>query len=455
MNNNLLDTVNAHWEEILLSVKEDLNLPEVSFKAWLMPLKVSSIEGDTFIITSSDPNLNYHYIELKYGTNIKVAISTFFEHMYEIKFKSADELQMIDAKNSPVRQNFSTALNPIYTFDNFIEGSSSDMAYSAALAVAESPGEFYNPLFIYGGPGLGKTHLMQAIGNYIANTNPSKKVLYVTSEAFMNEIIRSIHEAKISPQEIRNKYRNLDVLLIDDIQFIIGRESTQNEFFNTFNVLRESKKQIVITSDKPPKDFTILEERLRSRFDSGLIVDIQPPTYEIRMAILRKKLDSFKIEINDDVLSYIAENVTTNVREMEGSLNKIVAIYRLQRLTKDDITLDLAKDALKSIISTNNKKKVDINYIVEIVAEHFGISINDIYSPKRSRNISYPRMIVMYLSRKLTDNSLTYIGDQLGGRDHSTIQHGIDTIKDHLRDSSTSTLIEETIDTLIKKINPQ
>lgn len=452
MNNNLIETVNTHWSEILQTVKEDLNLTDVSFKTWFLPLKVSSIVDNTFIITASDPNYSYDYIKKKYGAHLKVAISDFFDHEYEVEFKNSDELLSESANKSIGRQSYASELNPQYTFENFIDGPSSNLAYSAALAVAESPGEFYNPLFIYGGAGLGKTHLMQAIGHFIIKNDPSKKVLYVTSETFTNELVRSIREGKSSPEETRNKYRNLDVLLIDDIQFVIGKETTQEEFFNTFNALREAKKQIVISADKPPKEFITLEDRLRSRFESGLIVDIQPPTYEIRMAILRKKLDSLNIDLNEEVLSYIAENVTTNIREMEGSLNRIVAIYKLQRLSKDEITLDLAKDSLKSIISTTNKKKVDINYIAEIVAEHYGISLNDIYSKNRSRNIAYPRQIIMYLGRKLTSLSTTEIGDLLGNRDHTTVLHGINKVTDDITQNPT---IADTIDILIKKINPQ
>ena len=450
MNNNLIDTVNQHWTEILLTVKEELSMTEISFKNWLEPLRVSSIEKNTFIISSQDPIIDLRYIKNKYGIHLKIAISNFFNHEYDIDFKKAEDL--VQETTIEDQKNYKTDLNPIYTFENFIESPSSALAYSAALAVAESPGEYYNPLFIYGGAGLGKTHLMQAIGNFIYQNDPSKKVLYVTSEAFTNEIVRSIREGKSSPEETRNKYRNLDVLLIDDIQFVIGKETTQEEFFNTFNALRESKKQIVISSDKPPKDFTTLEERLRSRFDSGLVVDIQPPTYETRMAILRKKLESTGINLKEEVLDYIAENVTTNIREMEGSLNKIIAIYRLQRLSEDQITIDVARDALKNIISTKKTRKVDINYIAEIVAEHYNISINDIYSKNKSRNFAYPRQIVMYLARNLTSLSLTEIGELLGKKDHSTIIHGINKITEDIKNTPS---VAETIDVLIKKINPQ
>jgi len=450
--NDILEAVNAHWPEIVNTVKMELGITEISCKTWLMPLRVSSIQGNTFIITSKSEQYDYGYIKSKYGIHLKDAISNFFDHEYEIEFRDTNEIVAEKANRGMGNQSYASELNPLYTFDNFIDSSSSNLAYSASLAVAESPGEYYNPLFIYGDAGLGKTHLMQAIAHFIIQRFPNKKVLYVTSEAFTNELVRSIKEGKSSPEEMRNKYRNLDVLLIDDIQFVIGKESTQEEFFNTFNVLREAKKQIVISSDKPPKEFLTLEDRLRSRFEWGLIVDIQPPTYEIRMAILRKKLESLNVNLNEEVLSYIAENVTSNIREMEGSLNKIIAIYKLQRLKKEEITLDLAKDALKSIISTNNKKKVDVNYIAEIVAEHYSITLNELYSNNRSKNIAYPRQIVMYLSRRLTSQSLTEIGEKLGNRDHTTILHGIQKIEKDIKENST---ISDTIDILIKKINPQ
>lgn len=450
--NDIVNAINEHWPEIMDIIKKDLNLSPISCDVWLSPLRVSSIENNTLILTSNSESYQYAYAKNKYGNHLRVAISTYLNHMYEIDFRDSNEILSASTNLSHGTQSYASELNPLYTFDNFIASTSSNLAYSAALAVAESPGEYYNPLFIWGGAGLGKTHLMQAIAHFIIQRFPNKKVLYVTSESFTNELVQSIRTGKTSPEEMRNKYRNLDVLLIDDIQFIIGKDSTQEEFFNTFNVLREAKKQIVISSDKPPKEFSTLEDRLRSRFEWGLIVDIQPPTYEIRMAILKKKIESLGIELDESILSYIAENVTTNIREMEGSLNKIIAIYKLQRLNKEDITIDLAKDALKSIISVDNKKKIDVTYIAEVVAEHFGITLNQIYSNNRSRNIAYPRQIVMYLSRKLTSQSTTEIGIQLGNRDHTTILHGIQKIEKDIEDNK---VISDNIEALIKKINPQ
>ncbi len=456
--NEFVNIINAHWSEIINSVRDEILLSDVSYKTWFLPLKVYDIVNDTIIITTPSDyvDFNFHYVKLKYGRLLKVAISEILNVEYEIDFRPLNELESnhssISSTITQDSKSYISDLNPMYTFDNFIESPSSNLAYSAALSVAESPGEYYNPLFIWGGVGLGKTHLMQSIAHMTMKHFPNKKVLYVKSESFTNELVQAIRFGKASPEELRKKYRNLDVLLIDDIQFIIGKESTQEEFFHTFNALYEAKKQIVISSDKPPKDFTTLEDRLLSRFECGLLVDIQPPTYEIRMAILKKKMEAEGFDFKEEILDYIASNITSNVRELEGSLNKIKAISRLQRLQKNEITLDVAKDALKSFISPNDKKKVDLNYIAEKTAEHFGITMNEMYSNNRSRNIAYPRQIVMYLCRKLTSLSLTEIGEKLGKRDHTTILHGVQKIEDDIiKDPAAA----NTIDILIKKINPQ
>ena len=323
------------------------------------------------------------------------------------------------------------------------------MAHAASLAVAESPGEAYNPLFIYGGVGLGKTHLMHSIAHFVLQKNPSAKVLYVTSEQFTNELIESIRSGNNSTtSKFREKYRNIDVLLIDDIQFIIGKESTQEEFFHTFNALHGAKKQIVISSDKPPKDMEILEDRLRSRFEWGLIVDISSPDYETRMAILRKKeeLDGYKID--NEVIEYIARNVKSNIRELEGSLNKIMAYANLE---KSEINLALAEKVLKDIISPNEKRVITPELITDIVAEHFDLTHEDIIGNKRNSKVVFPRQIVMYLCRHMTEATLKIIGQYLGGRDHTTIMNGINKIEAELKTSEST---REVIDILKKKINP-
>ncbi|MBQ5917765.1 MAG: chromosomal replication initiator protein DnaA, partial [Lachnospiraceae bacterium] len=340
-------------------------------------------------------------------------------------------------------------INPNYTFDNFVVGGNNNFAHAYALAVAESPAEMYNPLFIYGGVGLGKTHLMHSIGNFILDKNPDAKIRCVTSEVFTNEVIGAIRsENQSSIVEFRDKYRNLDVLLIDDIQFIIGKERSQEEFFHTFNTLKESNKQIVISSDKPPKDITTLEDRLKSRFEMGLTVDISAPDYETRMAILSKKAESEGYNINEDIIKYIASNIKSNIRELEGALTKIVAF---SRVSKKPVDVEFAKEVLKDIISPDVNKEITPKAIINIVAEHFNISPADIVSRKKSHNISHPRQIAMYLIRTLTDSSLQTISAALHKKDHTTVMYAIDKISNEI-DCNEST--KNTVDILIKKIKP-
>ncbi len=327
-------------------------------------------------------------------------------------------------------------------------GGNNKFAHSASLAVAESPGEVYNPLYLYGGAGLGKTHLMHSIGHFILDNNQDMKVLYVTSEQFTNEVIESIRSGNAAKMnKLREKYRTVDVLLIDDVQFIIGKESTQEEFFHTFNVLHSAGKQIILSSDKPPKEMGTLDERFRSRFEWGLLADIQPPDYETRMAILKKNAENCNRNINEEVFQYIATNVKSNIRELEGAFNKVIAFSKLNKV---DITLDNVEEALKDIISPNAKRKVTPKLIIDIVAEHFNISPEDILSKRRNSEYVQPRQICMYLCRHLTEESLQSIGKSLGKKDHTTVIHGIDKIADEiLKDEELNNRIEN----IKKKIN--
>ena len=343
-----------------------------------------------------------------------------------------------------------SALNPNYTFDTFVVGNNNKLAYAASLAVAESPGEVYNPLFLYGGVGLGKTHLMHSIAHFIQTNNPSMKVLYVSSEIFTNELIDSIRNGNNSSMnKFRDKYRNIDVLLIDDIQFIIGKESTQEEFFHTFNELHMAKKAIIISSDKPPKDMETLEERIRSRFEWGLITDIGSPDYETRMAILRRKKDMDDFELDDEILDYIATNIKSNIRELEGAFNKVMAGAKLE---KKEVTLELAEQALKDIISPDEKKVITPEYIISVVAEHYGVTPADLSGNKRNSKIVMPRQVSMYLCREIISTPLKNIGKALGNRDHTTVMHGIEKIENELQNDDN---LKNTIDILKKKINPQ
>ena len=340
-------------------------------------------------------------------------------------------------------------LNPKYKFDTFVVGSNNKFAHSASLAVAESPGEVYNPLYLYGGPGLGKTHLMHSIGHFILEQDPDKKVLYVTSEEFTNEVIESIRSGNAaSMTKLREKYRNVDVLMVDDVQFIIGKESTQEEFFHTFNALHAAHKQIILSSDKPPKEMETLDERFRSRFEWGLIADIQPPDYETRMAILRKNAETYDRQIDEEIIKYIATNIKSNIRELEGAFNKIIAFAKLNKV---DLTLSLAEEALKDVIYPNKPKEITPTLIINVVAEHFGVKPEDITSKKRNSEFVQPRQVVMYLCRELTDTSFTNIGKLLGKKDHTTIIHGVNKVSAEIQ---TNEELRNKIDIITKKINP-
>ena len=452
-----MDKVIEKWNEILQMVKEEHGLTDVSFNTWIKPLEVFAIDGNTLYILVPSEQMGLSYINKKYYLPLKVAVIEVTGIEYDIKFILPDQAQTMNFKDSksapveptaPVKGDHSN-LNPNYTFDTFVVGNNNRFAHSASLAVAESPGEAYNPLYIYGGPGLGKTHLMHSIGHFIIEQKPNTKVLYVTSEEFTNEVIESIRNGNSSAMtKFRDKYRTVDVLMIDDIQFIIGKESTQEEFFHTFNTLQTQGKQIILTSDKPPKEMETLEERIRSRFEWGLMADIGTPDYETRMAILRKKAETDNFDIDDDILNYIASNISSNIRELEGALNKLLAFHNLEHT---HITMDIAERELSNIITPDKPREITAQLIIEVVSEHFHISVDQMISKTRSSEIARPRQIAMYLCKNMTSDSLDVIGQLLGGRDHSTIIHGIKKVtKDYEENDSTRTLIE----TIKKKINP-
>lgn len=455
----MLDIIQERWNEILEKVRIEHSVTEVSFRTWLKPLQVHSVNDDVIILLVSDAQLGTEFVSKKYSVPLKVAIEEVIGKAFELKFVLPNELNNLSTKQSsaaptnnvPSVNTINPNLNPRYTFDTFVVGANNNLAHAASLAVAESPGEMYNPLFIYGGVGLGKTHLMHSIAHFILEKNPDAKVLYVTSEKFTNELIESIgNKNDNTPVKFREKYRNIDVLLIDDIQFIIGKERTQMEFFHTFNTLHEAKKQIIISSDKPPKEIETLEERLRSRFEMGLTVDVQSPDYETRMAILRKKEELDGLNIDSNVLEFIAANIKSNIRELEGALTRLVAFSRLNNGREIDV--EMAESELKDFIYPNENKKITIELIIDIVSEHYEISPSDILSSKKSKNIAFPRQICMYLCRNLTEFSLEDIGKSLGNRDHTTILYGIQKIE---KDVKTDRSLQNTIEVLIKKISPQ
>lgn len=461
-----MNEVKEKWPEIIEHLRVEHELLNVSFNTWIKPLKVYDVIDDTaYILVNKDSSVEY--IDKKYRLPLMVCIAEITGKEYEIQFVSEDDDKLNEIHNASIdngqkKKTKSLAekagLNPKYTFDTFVVGGNNNFAHAASLAVAESPGEVYNPLFLYGGVGLGKTHLMHSIAHFILDKNPKKKVLYVTSETFTNELIDALRNGKTAGNEsamlnFRDKYRNIDVLLIDDIQFIIGKESTQEEFFHTFNHLHTLGKQIIISSDKPPKDIETLESRLRTRFEWGLIADISSPDYETRMAILQKKIELDHLEkynIKNDVLDYIAANVKSNIRELEGSLNKLIALYKLNN-NNNPIDIALAAEALKDIISSDNRREVTPELILDIVADHFGITVADLKSKKRDSEIAVPRQICMYLMRTMTDTALKGIGAVLGGKDHSTVKYGVEKIA---KDIESDEMMANTINIIRKKINP-
>ncbi|KJZ85051.1 hypothetical protein ClosIBUN13A_CONTIG79g00948 [Clostridium sp. IBUN13A] len=439
------------WAKTLETIKSELS--EVSFNTWIKSCEPISISSDT--ITISVPNsFTQDILDKRYKDLVANSIEVVCSKLYKIEFVIASEASEKEdlketssnsaSKSIVVNDEMSSTLNPKYTFNSFVIGNSNRFAHAASLAVAESPAKAYNPLFIYGGVGLGKTHLMHAIGHYILDNNPSAKVVYVSSEKFTNELINAIKDDK--NEDFRNKYRNVDVLLIDDIQFIAGKERTQEEFFHTFNALHDANKQIILSSDRPPKEIPTLEDRLRSRFEWGLIADIQVPDFETRMAILKKKADVENLNVANEVMGYIATKIKSNIRELEGALIRIIAY---SSLTNRDVTVDLATEALKDIISKKQGKHITIDLIQDVVSSYFNLRVEDLKSQRRTRNVAHPRQIAMYLSRKLTDMSLPKIGEEFGGRDHTTVIHAYEKISENLK---TDDSLQHTVNDITKKL---
>ena len=436
------------WDKIQELLRDESDISKISYKTFLENLEPIRVHDNTIIIKTDD-EIGRDYIERKYSKSIIIAIREIVGEIYNIKFMLPSEIEREEKRSSGKRQptinnNEYNSLNSRYTFDTFVVGNNNKLAHAAALAVAESPAEAYNPLFIYGGVGLGKTHLMHSIAHFILSENSESKVLYVSSEKFTNELINSIRDDK--NEEFRQKYRNIDVLLVDDIQFIAGKESTQEEFFHTFNTLHESNKQIIISSDRPPKEIPTLEDRLRSRFEWGLITDIQPPDLETRIAILRKKAESENYDVPDEVITYIAQNIQSNIRKLEGALIRIFAYSSLTN--KKEVNLELAQEALKHLISNN--KKITVKDIQEAVSNYYNISIEDLLSKKKPKNISFPRQVAMYISRKLTELSLPKLGEEFGGRDHSTVLHAYNKISNDL---DINIELKKAVDDIISVLN--
>ncbi|MFI3210852.1 MAG: chromosomal replication initiator protein DnaA [Peptostreptococcaceae bacterium] len=433
------------WNKILQLIKGELSPP--SFNAFFKSLVPLKIDEDSLIILVPN-DFTKGILEDRYLNLIKNSIDQVSLKKYIVKFvldiedindQVINKKQISKKEILKLQNTISSNLNPKYTFDTFVIGNSNRFSHAACVAVAESPAKAYNPLFLYGGVGLGKTHLMHAIGHHIMEEKKDAKVVYVSSEKFTNELINSIKDDK--NEEFRSKYRNIDILLIDDIQFIAGKERTQEEFFHTFNSLHEANKQIIISSDRPPKEIPTLEDRLRSRFEMGLITDIQAPDFETRIAILRKKAQIENIIVSNDVMSHIANNIKSNIRELEGALTRVVAY---SSLTNKEITIDLATEALKDIVINNDSKDISVKNIKSTICKMFSITIDDINSKKRTRSIVYPRQIAMYLTRELTDLSFPKIGQEFGGRDHTTVLHAYDKIEKAIKnDDDVKKMIEK------------
>lgn len=472
------------WEQVLKILEKDIIKP--IFDTWIKSTIPISLTDTTFEIGTPKQFIK-DWLETRYATTIQNTVQYITQKQLEVRFinldmEAGDQVQdpvqtqpqgegkeftdqstkksmgfiapnqpaneqpvqnQLPAKANTVDDSINT-LNPKYIFETFVIGNSNRFAHAASLAVAEAPAKVYNPFFMYGGVGLGKTHLMHAIGHRIHQNFPDKKILYISSEKFTNDFINSIMDK--NPESFRQKYRNIDVLLVDDIQFLAKKEQTQEEFFHTFNTLHEADKQIIISSDRPPREISTLEDRLRSRFEWGLITDIQPPDLETRIAILRKKAIADNLNIPNDVMVYIASRIDNNIRELEGALIRVIAYASL---TKQEINIDLATEALKDIFPNGRPKQITNELIQEVVASHFKLKLEELSAKKRTRNVAYPRQIAMYLCRELTDTSLPKIGEIFGGRDHTTVIHAHDKIS---RERNEDAKLNNTLKDLIKRI---
>lgn len=450
------NTISDNWENIKFTVYNEYELSKVAYDTFIEPLifhDINEEKNEIIVLIPDDQAQAIKVITSKYALFFKVTITELTGIDCDITFilEKDKEQDEIASKSTGIvyNNNYENAnLNSKYLFDTFVVGSNNRFAHSAALAVAEAPGDVYNPLYIYSGSGMGKTHLIHAIGHFILQENPRSKILYTTSEDFTNEVIASIRSgnaAKMS--ELREKYRTVDVLLLDDVQFIIGKESTQEEFFHTFNALHMENKQIILTSDKPPKDLETLEERLRSRFSWGLIADMQPPDYETRMAILQRNAEHQNKKINYEIFDYIAKNVTSNVRELESALNKVLAFSKIEN---KQINIQGVEETLKDIIY-DEKREITPKLIINIVAEHYNVDPLDITSKRKNQEFVQPRHVVMYLCRKLTECPYNQIAKILGKKDHSTIIHGYEKIKNDILSNEE---LKNKIDIITKVISP-
>ncbi len=442
--------------ELLNQAKELLKneMTNISYATWIKTLEIGNIYDNKIELITTNA-MQTDAIKSRYCDLIVNTFNFLTNKSWQLEIIDSSDSSNITSAQEALDNSFDsltsspeyskTSLNPKYTFDTFVVGNNNRFAHAAALAVSEAPSSMYNPLFIYGGVGLGKTHLMQAIGNEILKRDSSKKVLYVTSEAFTNELVNAIKDANYKNELFRNKYRNIDILLIDDIQFFAGKNTAQEEFFHTFNTLHQNGKQIILSSDKPPRDIALLEDRLKSRFEWGLIADISMPDYEMRLAILRKKTQMEGILIDDDILSLIATKIDSNIRELEGVLNKILAYTSL---THSPITIEVVEKAINDV-TLQKENIISADYIQDVVANYFKIDKKDMVSAKKSNDIAYPRQIAMYLCRTVGQMSFPRIGNDFGGRDHTTVMHAFKKIEKEIKENTNTKLIVESVKTII------
>lgn len=450
-------------ESLLEEAKKLLQgeMSTISYITWIKSLGIASVK-DNKIVLIAQTDMQKDALMARHSELIQTTFNFITNKQCEITVITkteenadtvSDESENINDISFSKTENYSNSfLKPEYTFDTFVIGNNNKFAHAAAFAVAEAPARTYNPLYIYGGVGLGKTHLMHAIGNHILKNNPSMKVLYVTSENFINDLVNSIKDPNFKNELFRDKYRNVDVLLVDDIQFIAGKKLGQEEFFHTFNALHQSGKQIIISSDRPPRDIPLLEERLRSRFEWGILADVSVPDYETRLAILRRKVQLQNVIFDDYLLSVIATRIDSNIRELEGSLSKIIAYANL---THSPITIEVVEKSLNEYIH-QKEKIISADYIQDIVAKYFNINKEDLISSKKSNDIAYPRQIAMYLCRTVAQMTFPKIGAAFGGRDHTTVMHAVNKIEKEIKENkenSNTKLIVESVKNIIRESN--
>lgn len=439
------------WNAALVAMESQLSKP--SFETWILSLEPVDLQQDTLILRAANV-FNRDWLQNQYASIITESLQATSGRPLSIRFvlpyedlapqrEDIEEVTLPSDKSNN-EDNPEHNLNPKYTFNSFVIGASNRFAHAASLAVAEAPARAYNPLFIYGGVGLGKTHLMHAIGHYVLEHYPHLNVVYLSCEKFTNQFISAIQYKR--SEEFRNRYRNVDLLMVDDIQFLAGKEQTQEEFFHTFNALHEANKQIILSSDRPPREIATLEDRLRSRFEWGLITDIQQPDLETRAAILRRKSELENLRVDNDVLLHLANRINSNIRELEGALTRI---YAYASFASRPISIELVDEVLKDTISAEAKKEITVEAIQLLVSQHFGIRASDMKAKKRTRAISHPRQIAMYLCRQLTDHSLPRLGEAFGGRDHTTVLHACDKIE---RELATDRELAAVLETLTKKL---